>query len=450
MQATFLTYNDLFSVEQLHRAGNPDSSWLGAEHLSNEELLLLCQVRCNRQRSRSPSRQAPPPGAQLQRLLIQNQAITAQSRLREAKPPAVDVRCLGPRAAAAELMKLKPTVADKILWVWEARITPITDSVAGSKDSVQSGMRAWVNFYLNCTEGCGLPFPPHIDDLLAWSTLFRNRKTFGNYCGYVKVGCEILGLTVEVFAHPSLKRAKSAIEKRKLTTIRTPQFVRLAMIQQMVTELPARPELRELVMLLLAAYIFLLRVPSEALPMSAKQGHEVPVFALEDGLAVLRLHKRKNRLQPTVQHRPCWCAKCKLTCPVHVLGAYMQQLSPGTQPFAHLTPVAATNGLRLLLEEIGPYMWSTINCLSQFVLIFWSAGIDNAHMYRLHDLRRGHADDMRRNGATVAEICRAGDWKSAAFLWYLNMVELELDRVVEAYGLRVDESGSEGEENDSA
>jgi len=54
---------------------------------------------------------------------------------------------------------------------------------------------------------------------------------------------------------------------------------------------------------------------------------------------------------------------------------------------------------------------------------------------------------MRRNGATVAEICRAGDWRSAAFLWYLNMAELELEKVVEAYGLRTDESESEGEEN---
>jgi len=268
----------------------------------------------------------------------------------------VDVRELGPRAAAAALMKQKRTAAEKILWVWEARLTAISDSVAGSKDSVLSGMRAWVNFNLNCTEGNGLPFPPHIDDLLAWSTLFRNHKTFGNYCGYVKVGCEILGLSVEVFAHPSLRRAKSAIEKRRLTTVRTPQFVRLAMIQRMVAELPTRPELRELVMLLLAAYIFLLRVPSEALPMSAKQGREVPVFAVEDELAVMRFPKRKNRLQPTVQHRPCWCAKCKLTCPVHVLGAYMQQLPPGTQPFAHLTPAAAIGGLRQLLEDIGQYM----------------------------------------------------------------------------------------------
>ena len=45
-------------------------------------------------------------------------------------------------------------------------------------------------------------------------------------------------------------------------------------------------------------------------------------------------------------------------------------------------------------------------------------GVSEAHLYRCQDLRRGHADDLRANGATLNEILLAGDWKSAAFKKY--------------------------------
>ena len=45
--------------------------------------------------------------------------------------------------------------------------------------------------------------------------MFRCHKTFGNYLSYVKLGCEMEGASIDVFAHASLKRAKVAIEKRR-------------------------------------------------------------------------------------------------------------------------------------------------------------------------------------------------------------------------------------------
>ena len=47
-----------------------------------------------------------------------------------------------------------------------------------------------------------------------------------------------------------------------------------------------RPELKELAMVFLASYVFLLRVPSECLPMAAHEapcGAEVLVFCLRGG-----------------------------------------------------------------------------------------------------------------------------------------------------------------------
>ena len=58
-------------------------------------------------------------------------------------------------------------------------------------------------------------------------------------------------------------------------------------------------------------------------------------------------------------------------------------------------------------------------------------GIDNASLYRCHDLRRGHAKDLQESGAPLWVILEAGEWKSPAFLEYLDIHKLETDLVVQ-------------------
>ena len=113
----------------------------------------------------------------------------------------------------------------------EARVKAIVGSIAGSKASAVSGMRAWAAFHSKCLRRTGPPFPPLLDDLLCWSTLFRHvyckallgvlpgdfvrhPRTFSNYLSYVKVACELVGVSLAVFGHPSLRRAKIAIGAR--------------------------------------------------------------------------------------------------------------------------------------------------------------------------------------------------------------------------------------------
>ena len=156
-------------------------------------------------------------------------------------------------------------------------------------------------------------------------------------------------MSVAVFQHPSLRRAKAAIAKRCQFKHREPRFVRLAMVQDLVPIMLQRPEEKQMLMLILAAYIFLLRVPSEALPMAA---HRQPVNSTTSVVTVghdvvkLKLPKRKNRLTPSTIVRKCWCQKRAITCPVHILGAYMGSLAAGTQPFRGFTPHAARVNLR--------------------------------------------------------------------------------------------------------
>ena len=79
-------------------------------------------------------------------------------------------------------------------------------------------------------------FPPDLDVLLAWSTLFRSEGTLSNYLAYVKTACVILKaptqvsghrralscngylllmvfLAWQVFENPALVRAKASVKK---------------------------------------------------------------------------------------------------------------------------------------------------------------------------------------------------------------------------------------------
>ena len=95
---------------------------------------------------------------------------------------------------------------------------------------------------------------------------------------------------------------------------------------------------------------------------------------------------------------------CRVTCPVHILGPYFASFSAGASPFVEFDSKSALAVLRGWLNAMG---------------------VKDSFKYRTHDLRRGHARDMMRAGSRLCEILRAGEWRSAAFLTYLDSVELE-------------------------
>ena len=339
-----------------------------------------------------------------------------EQQLVDCKASDLDIASKGPRAAGALLVDNLKRGLDRQEWVERARVAAIVGSCPKSHPSVISGLRFWSFFAIRVLNQRGDLLPPSLEGLLAWSRLFRNKRTFSNYLSYVKLGCEIRNVPVDVFAHSSLKRAKMAILKRRLVAPRVPTWIGHQLLLQMVHLGIGRSELQDLLMVFVAAYAFLLRVPSECLPMAAHcapAGAEVPVFSLRGDEAVLYFPFRKNRLFPTEVVRSCWCCKSRLTCPVHALGKFMNRLPAGSQPFKHFHPGQTLLALRELLVELD---------------------IANAMVYRLHDFRRGHAEDLRRlPGSTLAEILEAGDWSSSAFKDYLDKRSLERDRVAAAH-----------------
>ena len=185
-------------------------------------------------------------------------------------------------------------------------------------------------------------------------------------------------------------------------------------------------------MLFLMAYCFLLRVPSECLPaIKGRDGYDSgeaqSVVIVRESELVLRLKKRKNKLGGSVLVRTCWCQSSEALCPVHVLGRYFAGLACGEAPFAGISSGKASSFLKHCMERLG---------------------VENGAVYRCHDLRRGHAKDLQQAGSTLKEILEvriawrfgsrclvveAGEWRSPAFLRYLDLDVLERDIVVDAH-----------------
>lgn len=322
----------------------------------------------------------------------------------------------GPRAALAEAAERLRGPADAARWREVERARAMLQPCARSIPSVRSGLKCWEAYCVRVLHYPCMQIPPAIADLVAWGALFRCGATYANYCGYVRVGCLLAGVCVAVFDSPEVRRARAAVRARADWSPRPRLFIRRFAVAALVDLGARRPEWLRASMLFLFAYTFLLRVPSEALPaVRVADASDAPSFqaALVLGAEelTLLLRRRKNRAQGSRLSRRCWCASCRVTCPVHALGPWLARCGPGRGLFGGISAAAALRTLREMLAALG---------------------VQGAGLFRLHDLRRGHAKDLQEAGATLAEILAAGEWRSCAFMAYLDRDDLERDAVVEA------------------
>lgn len=320
---------------------------------------------------------------------------------------------VGPKKALDTLVKAVPVGVERQAWLIKARVLALVGNCQRSMPSVRCGIRCWIGFSTHVLGPHHEICPPTLEGLLGWSRNFRCDRTFSNYCSYVRLGCEIGGFAIDVFSHPSLRRAKQAISKKGAFHARPKEFVRQEHIRQMLVLATDRPEYGNAALMFLITYIFLLRLPSECLPIVIGSGlyDEQAMLSWTDDSLTLVLKRRKNTDQPTTMVRTCWCSTCPITCPIHVAAAALKSFKTGDRPFSSFSPAKALSELRAMLAIIG---------------------ISNAARYRTHDIRRGHARDMQANGRTLAEILLAGGWRSAAFLRYLDELALHDAAVLEA------------------
>ena len=301
----------------------------------------------------------------------------------------------------------------------QARHCAVLGSVPGSISSAASGLRCWAAFCEGVLQCGGSHLPPTVDGLVTFSLLFRNHKTYGNYLSYIVLGCHLQGVDGSAVHDPLVRRAKRAIAKREKAP-RPKLFLQLPLLCRLVA---LALEERDTVsaMFYIAAYSLLLRPRAEALPITVGapgstatalvQGQHSAVEVCGERL-VLRLARRKNRPHGSVLRRDCWCHSSKETCPVHVLGSWLGGFAIGRQPFDCITAGVALPQMRRRLAQLG---------------------VEGHASYRLHDFRRGHAQDLLEKGSRLQVILSAGEWSSSAFTANLDTCDLEARAALEAH-----------------
>ena len=155
-------------------------------------------------------------------------------------------------------------------------------------------------------------------------------------------------------------------------------------------------------MLWLVSYLFLLRLPSEAIllhvvcyalhaptcvsfllgqalpickmsPKSEAAACEQSILWKEGDEICLRLARRKNRPNGSgAMRRKCSCSGGSSTCAVHMLwDGYFALLEDGAKPWLHISAGTARTHLRQTLQRLD---------------------VPDASQYGTHDFRRGHAE----------------------------------------------------------
>ena len=221
-------------------------------------------------------------------------------------------------------------------------------------------------------------FPPPLGLLLSWSTLFRSGGTLRNYLGYVRTACLLENVSVEVgvlwalsgvsiikgfrrcSGSPHWRKQRSlwtrpkisAVERKCLfagkccdavvTVVTLAYCISRRMVEEILVWCKAHVEWRRHGLLFLFAYSFLLRVPSEALPVVAgPENYEGPsnAWLFREGAdkLVLRLRRRKNKPGGSRLVRKCCCSKSKASCVVCLVGPLLDIAQPGQSLFKNIS-----------------------------------------------------------------------------------------------------------------
>ena len=148
---------------------------------------------------------------------IENNAIRAVARLTNAaampKEAPWALGTLGPNRGLEVLARdLQFVRADQ--WVERAVQDVIARSAPGTISSAKSALRVWAAFADQSLDANGRRLPPSEEGLVAWSQCFHRAHTFSNYVSYLRLGCDILGVSSAGMDGPLLKRQKKWSQKK--------------------------------------------------------------------------------------------------------------------------------------------------------------------------------------------------------------------------------------------
>ena len=131
---------------------------------------------------------------------------------------------------------------------------------------------------------------------------------------------DVIPVCCKVFQHPALENAKKAVDKAGLFKPRPKLWIRNKLVASIMAWAQKREGRQRFAMLFLCAYVFLLRLPSEALPIRVDKSGCITgqaVVKMIGGKLSLRLARRKNKEHGSVLERGEHCCIFRVQC--HVL-----------------------------------------------------------------------------------------------------------------------------------
>ena len=306
---------------------------------------------------------------------------------------------LRPREFITKLAEAKRWGANVGTLLQERAMIIKIESSRKNLGSVASGLRAWHAFAVSLK---GYPdeasLPPRCDeDVVEFISLFKSSKTAKNYISYVKWACIFFSIPT-TWRSDAVQQALNGVTRRELRLVGGSKRIEVLMTEHalhtlvtMADNLQLHDGLQEVALL---AWVFLLRVQSEALPLETGTAEEAKSAALGNGRhsAVwvnllentihLRLARRKNRPNGSWLTRKCTCKESGLTlCCVHRMATYLAGKPAGSRLFP-LTP---------------PRFLATIQRMLKLLEFPWAANLT------LKGFRARRATDMAKKGSLKPE-----------------------------------------------
>ena len=269
-----------------------------------------------------------------------------------------DVHKATPLAALTLLARSVPnSVAGRAIWRQNARMTSVMGSCPESRESFLSAIRHWIR-YIDIAHGEGrghlMAFPPQFEDGLGWANAFRCAETWANYLSHLRGACHAWGFQAPPTHNQAISRVMMSIVKRQFFDHRPKRFISKVFVCNMVAAVETGHEQLRYAMLSLFSYVFLLRMPSEALgarkgseATQAASPHQTVIWRVADTVCI-RIRKRKNRPQDSgILCRTCSCASTPLMCVVHTLwDRFFANLAVDDAPWADISAAHARDKIQ--------------------------------------------------------------------------------------------------------
>jgi len=247
--------------------------------------------------------------------------------------------------------------------------------------------------------------------------------TAANYVVAIRWACKAHGLSSDWDTERigMLIKGSRKIELERVgATLEVGSLLTTKIAQEVVDLANTNPKLAVLPPFLLSGWAFLMRIQSECIPLewgtpeelvTVPEGRHSAVCVIGGKKPVLaiRWRRRKHRPAGSLLKRPCTCKDGQGQspyCVVHRVQQWVQacNIKTGQKLWEHEPGKVAT----------GSQMLSKLKrCL---ILL----GYQEASLYSWKSVRAGKATEMAAQGFTLGQVLAAGEWRSSAYMNYID------------------------------